>query len=108
MIRFIELPPFVAQLLGALPALFNDAHGDGIKDEGAVAVPFRALDPADGVGVRGGAQLAAGDAAEVVGDDVVIADALALAVDPVDEIEELDGLERRDRFPRAPRGRRRR
>jgi hypothetical protein len=49
-----------------------------------MAVPFGALDPADGVGVRGGAQLAAGDAAEVVGDDVVIADAAALAMNAVE------------------------
>ncbi len=58
-----------------------------------MAVPFGALDPADGVGIRGRAQLAAGDAAEVVGDDVVVAHAAALAVDAVEEIDEFDGLD---------------
>jgi len=55
-----------------------------------MAVPLGALDPADRVGIRGGAKLAAGDAAKVVGDDVVVAHAIAFAVDAVEEINELD------------------
>ena len=82
-----------AELLSALPALFNDAHSDGVEDEGAMTIPFGSLDPADGIGVRGGAQLAAGDTAEVVGDDVVIADALTLAMNAVEKLDELDGLD---------------
>jgi len=58
------LASFLFQSLRQSPSFFDDAHGDGIEDEGAMAVPFRALDPADGVGVGGCVQLAAGDAAE--------------------------------------------
>ena len=72
------------ELLGALPAFFDDSDGDGIEDKGAVAIPFRSLDPTDGGSVRCGAQFAAGEAAEVVGDDVVIADAAVLAVNAVE------------------------
>jgi hypothetical protein len=62
-----------------------------------MAIPFRALHPADGVGVRGRAQFAAGNAAEVVGDDVVVADAAGFApVFVMDAIEKLDQLERLD------------
>ena len=44
-----------------------------------MAIPLRALHPADGFGVGGCAQLAAGDAAEVVGNHVVVANAAGLA-----------------------------
>ena len=58
-----------------------------------MAIPFGALRPADSVGVVGGAQRSAEDAAEVVGDDVVVADALAFAVNPVDELNQLERLD---------------
>ncbi len=58
-----------------------------------MAIPLGALDPTDRGSVRSGAQLAAGDAAKVVGDDVVIADALALAMNAVQEFNEFDGLD---------------
>ena len=58
-----------------------------------MAVPLGALDPADGVGVGGGAQLAAGDAAEVIGDDVMVADAAVFVVNAVEELDEFDGLD---------------
>ena len=69
-------------------------------------IPFGLLHPADGVGVGGRAQFAAGNAAEVVGDDVVVADAAGLAPSfesrfgmdalVMDAIDELDQLERLD------------
>jgi len=58
-----------------------------------MAVPFRAFYPADGVGVGGRAQLAAGDAAEVVGDDVVVTDAAAFAMDAIEEFDQLERLD---------------
>src|SRR5580698_1920498 len=58
-----------------------------------MAIPFGALRPADSVGVVGGAQRSAEDAAEVVGDDVVVADAIAFAVNPVDELNQLERLD---------------
>jgi len=76
-----------------LPSFFKDAHGDGIEEEGAVAVPFGALDPADGVGIGGCAQLTADDAAEVVGDDVVIANAAGLTMDAVEKLDKFERLD---------------
>jgi len=81
------------ELLRALPALFDDADGHGIKDECAVAIPLSALDPTDGGSVRSGAQFASGDAAQVVGDDVVIADAAVFAMNAVEQFDKLDGLD---------------
>jgi hypothetical protein len=57
-----------------------------------MAGPFTALDPADAIGVRGRAQLASGDSAEVIGNDIVIADAVALAVNAVEKLDQFDGL----------------
>ena len=56
-------------------------------------IPFGALDPADGGSVRGGTQVAAGDAAEVVGDDVVIANAAVFAMNAVEKLDQFDGLD---------------
>jgi hypothetical protein len=91
--RLLWFKMFDFNLLGALPASFDDAHGDGIEDEGAVAVPLRALNPADGGGIRGRAQLAAGDAAEVIGDDVVIADAAVFTMNAIEQLDEFDRLD---------------
>ena len=49
-----------------------------------MAIPFRALDPADCGGIGSGAQVAASDTAKIVGNDVVIADAAALAINAVE------------------------
>ena len=81
---------FLFESLRALPAFFDDADGDGIEDEGAMAVPLRAPDPANRVGVRGSAELAAGYAAKIVGNDVVVAHAALFADDAVDELNEFD------------------
>jgi hypothetical protein len=85
--------PFIAELLGALPAFFDDTDSDGVKDEGAVAIPLGALDPADRVSIRGSAELSAGDAAEIIGNDVVIADAAGFAVNAVEKLDEFNGLD---------------
>ena len=93
MAELVSLKLIGPELPGALPAFFDHADGDGIEDEGAMAVPFGALDPTDGGSVRGGVELAAGDAAKIVGDDVVIADALTLAMNAVEEFYKFDGLD---------------
>jgi hypothetical protein len=90
---FIRRTPFIAQLLGSLPAFFDEADGDGVEHKSAMAVPFAALDPTDGGSIRSGAQIATGDAAEIIGDDVVIADAAALAINAVEELDQLEGLD---------------
>jgi hypothetical protein len=106
-ILVIDGPPFTAQvvefrllrskmlnsdLLCALPTFFQDAYGDGIDDESTVAGPFAALDPADGVGVRGRVQLASGDSAKIIGDDIVIAHAVAVTMNAVQKLDQFDRL----------------
>jgi hypothetical protein len=80
-------------LVRALPAGFNNAHDDGVKIKGGVAVPLIWPDPANGGGVRSCAECAAGDAAEIVGDNVVIADALVLTINTIEQFDELNGLD---------------
>ena len=91
--KLLRSKPVISDLLCALPAFLEDAHGDGINDESAMAGPFTALDPADGVGVRGRAQLASGDSAKIIGDDIVIAHAVALAVNAVEKLDQFDRLD---------------
>lgn len=86
------------KLGGAAPSLLYDTGGEGIDAQGGVAIPFRVLDPANLVGVRGGTEIASGDAAEVIGNDVVIADELAVAMDAVEELDKLDWLDEETRF----------
>ena len=66
-----------------------------------MTVPFGALNPLDGIGIRCRAQFAAGDAAEVVGDDVVVANAAGFAPSfaprfKMDAIDQFDQLQRLD------------
>jgi hypothetical protein len=85
--------PFCFQRLRALPTGLNDAGGDGFEREGAVAVPLRALDPANCIGVRGSEQFTADDATEVIGNHIMVADAAVLTVDAVEEFDQFDGFD---------------
>ena len=89
----------------SLPALFNHAHGYRIELQRAVAVPLRPLHPAHRIRIRGRLQLPARHAAQVVGNHIVVADALALAMNAVQQLDQFDRLNRSARSlpsPRAP------
>jgi hypothetical protein len=58
-----------------------------------VAVPLRPLDPADRIGIRSRMRRATNDPAEVVSNDVMVANAIALAMDAVKEFDEFDWLD---------------
>ena len=57
-----------------------------------MAVPLRALHPAHRVGIGSSAQFAAGHAAQIIGDHVVVADAALLAVNAVEQLNQFDGF----------------
>jgi hypothetical protein len=79
--------------LRALPGLFNYADGDGVELEGAGSVPLRAFNPTDCVRVGGCEELAAGDAAEVVGEDVMVTNAAFDAVNAVKQLDQFKGFD---------------
>lgn len=87
------LPALYFAILRALPAFLDDMDGNGVENESTMATPLGALDPAHVVGVRSGTQLAPVDAAQVVGDDVVVTHAAAFAVNAVEELNQLEGLD---------------
>src|SRR5580693_309793 len=89
----IGLCPFRLQRLRSLPAFFEHPDGDRIEDQRAMAVPLGAFDPAHGVSIRSGTQLAAGNATQVVGDDIVVANAATLAVNAVEKLNEFDDFD---------------
>src|SRR5579863_5693221 len=83
---------------GTLPGSLDDAHRNRIDAQNAMAFPLGALDPANIVGVRGCLHGSADHAAQVVGNDVVVADALAVAVDAVEQFDEFDRLDDKPGF----------
>src|SRR5258708_4909024 len=58
-----------------------------------MAVPRRPFDPADRIGVGSRMQRATNDPAEIIGNDVMVANAVALAMDAVKEFDEFDWLD---------------
>jgi len=87
--------------LGALPTCFDHANRDGVEDQGAFdrqvvcvqPVPFFALDPADGRCVGRGIEHATHDPAKIIGDNVMVPNAIAVAMDAIEELYEFDGLD---------------
>src|SRR5579862_3023408 len=89
----IGLCPFRLQRLRSLPAFFEHPDGDGIEDQRAMAVPLGPLDPSHRVSVRCGTQLTTGDATQVIGDDIVVANAAIFAVNSVEKLNEFDDFD---------------
>ena len=58
-----------------------------------MTIPLRALDPAHSVGIGSRVEFPADDAAEIVGDDVVEANALAFAVNAIEQLNQFNGLD---------------
>ncbi len=64
----------------------------GSRIERAMAVPLRTLHPPHCVCIGGCAQFSARHAAQIIGDHVVVADALALAMNPVENLNQFNRL----------------
>jgi hypothetical protein len=95
--RFTGASLLLRHFSGALPSGFDYADGNWIEDQGTVAVPFAAFYPADSFGVGRSAQRATDHPAEVVGNHIVVSNALSCraglfiyAVEEFDEFEHLD------------------
>lgn len=63
-----------------------------------MAVPFHALNPSHGIRIRCGAKLSSGNAAEVVGDHIVIADAAFVAVNTLEEFDQIEAFDFQSSF----------
>jgi hypothetical protein len=76
----------------ALPAGFDNAHGDGVEIERGVIDPLWPFDPSHRGSIGSRCQGSSDDAAYVIGDYIMVADAFAFAMDAVDELDQFDGL----------------
>ena len=86
--------------LRSLPTLFDHTHGDRVQLQRTVAIPLRALHPPHVIRIRCRAQLASCDAAQVVGDYVVMADPALFAVNALADVRDQSEMRRRRRLMR--------
>lgn len=81
---------------GALPTRLDNAGCDGIEFDTSrfrITCPLPSLEPAGIGGIGRGSQGSTCHAAKIVCDYIMVADALALAMDAVDEFNEFDGID---------------